>query len=157
MNAIEALALSKVKFDRDTVVAGDHAVDFTVHVKGTVSVSEDYERDATTSVPWLESVALWQETAMAAFDHLIERIDRGEQIGKGDLVAMKATGPIATQVLVDCIRRAMENGDSAVGSVSDRVTEVKNGIEAVKRELVKRLPKQVCKGAAKVSVNIEAV
>jgi len=150
MNDIQMLALSKVKFDRDMIPAGDHAVDFTVRVKGTVKVGDDYERDATTSIPWLESVALWQETASAAFDSLISRMDKGETITKADLVAMRKTGPLATKVLVDCIRTALVAGESAVGSIADRVTEVKQGVENVKRELVKELPKQSCKGATKV-------
>jgi hypothetical protein len=150
MNDIQMLALSKVKFDRDSIPSGDHAVDFTVRCVGTVKVGDDYERDATTSIPWLESVALWQETASAAFDSLIARMDRGETITRADLVAMRSTGPLATGVLVDCIRTALVAGDSAVGSVADRVTEVKEGIENVNRELVKQLPKQSCKGASKV-------
>jgi len=157
MNDIQMLALSKVKFDRDMIPAGEHSVDFTVRVIGTVKVSEDYERDATTSIPWLESVALWQETATAAFDSLISRMDRGETITRKDLVAMRSTGPLATSVLVDCIRTALVAGDSAVGSVTDRVTEVKLGIEGVKRELVKQLPKQQCKGASKVSCEWQIV
>jgi hypothetical protein len=150
MNDIQMLALSKVKFDRDNIPVGDHSVEFTVKVKGTVKVGNDYERDATTSIPWLESVALWQETASAAFDSLISRMDKGETITRADLVAMRKTGPLATGVLVDCIRTALVTGDSAVGSILDRVTEVKEGVEKVKMELVKQLPKQSCKGATKV-------
>ena len=157
MNDIQMLALSKVKFDRDAIPSGDYSVDFTVRVKGTVKVGDDYERDATTSIPWLESVALWQETASAAFDSLIARMDRGETITRKDLVAMRSTGPMATGVLVDCIRTALVAGESAVGSVADRVTEVKQGIDSVKRELVKQLPKQACKGASKVDCEWQIV
>jgi hypothetical protein len=157
MNDIQKIALSKVKFDRDSVPSGEHRVDFTVRVCGLVKVGEDYEKSATTSVPWLESVALWQETLRAAFDSMIEQVDRGEKITREELEAMKSTGPIATGILVDCIRKAMVADESAVGTIADRIKEVKDGIERVKEELVSELPLQAAKGHVKVSVVVEEV
>ncbi|NBT35841.1 MAG: hypothetical protein EBT03_09965 [Betaproteobacteria bacterium] len=155
MNDIQKIALSKVKFDRDAVPSGEHRVDFMVRVSGVVKVGEDYEKSATTSVPWLESVALWQETLRAAFDSMIEQVDRGQPITREELEAMKSTGPIATGILVDCIRQAMVAGESAVGKIEARVEEVKAGIEKVKADLVSELPLQTAKGHVKVSVVLE--
>lgn len=157
MNDIQKIALSKVKFDRDSVPSGEHRVDFTVRVRGTVKVGDDYEKSATTSVPWLESVALWQETLRAAFDSMIAQIDRGEAVTREELEAMKNTGPIATGILVDCIRKAMVSGESAVGTIKDRVEEVKAGIEKVKSDLVSELPLQTAKGHVRVDVSLEDV
>lgn len=156
MNDIQKIALSKVKFDRDNVPSGEHRVDFTVRVRGTVKVGEDYEKSATTSVPWLESVALWQETVRGAFDSLISKMDSGE-LTREELVAMKNSGPVATAVLVDCIRQAMVAGESAVGKIEARVEEVKAGIERVKADLVSELPLQTAKGHVKVNVVLEDV
>lgn len=156
MNDIQKIALSKVKFDRENVPSGEHGVDFTVRVRGTVKVGEDYEKSATTSVPWLESVALWQETLRAAFDSMIAKMDAGE-LTREEIVAMKDSGPVATAVLVDCIRRAMVAGESAVGKIEAQVEEVKAGIERVKADLVGELPLQTAKGHVKVSVVLEEV
>jgi len=156
MNDIQKIALSKVKFDRESVPSGEHCVDFTVRVRGTVKVGEDYEKSATTSVPWLESVALWQETLRAAFDGMIAKMDAGE-LTREEIVAMKNSGPVATAVLVDCIRQAMVAGESAVGKIEARVEEVKAGIERVKADLVSELPPQTAKGHVKVSVVLEDV
>ena len=149
MNDVQKIALSKVKFDRDNVPSGEHCVDFTVRVRGTVKVGEDYEKSATTSVPWLESVALWQETLRGAFDSIISKMDSGE-LTREELVAMKNSGPVATAVLVDCIRQAMIAGTSAVGTISARVEEVK-------ADLVAELPLQTAKGHVKVNVDLEEV
>ena len=149
MNDVQKIALSKVKFDRDNVPSGEHCVDFTVRVRGTVKVGEDYEKSATTSVPWLESVALWQETLRGAFDSIISKMDSGERT-REELVAMKNSGPVATAVLVDCIRQAMIAGTSAVGTISARVEEVK-------ADLVAELPLQTAKGHVKVNVDLEEV
>ena len=156
MNDIQKIALSKVKFDRENVPSGEHCVDFTVRVRGMVKVGEDYEKSATTSVPWLESVALWQETLRAAFDGMIAKMDAGE-LTRDEIVAMKNSGPVATAVLVDCIRQAMVAGESAVGKIEARVEEVKQGIERVKADLVSELPLQTAKGHVKVSVVLEEV
>jgi hypothetical protein len=156
MNDIQKIALSKVKFDRENIPSGEHRVDFTVRVRGAVKVGEDYEKSATTSVPWLESVALWQETVRAAFDSLIAKMDSGE-LTREELVAMKNSGPVATSVLVDCIRQSMVAGESAVGKIEARVEEVKAGIERVKADLVSELPLQTAKGHVKVNVVVEEV
>ena len=156
MNDIQKIALSKVKFDRENVPTGEHSVDFTVRVRGTVKVGEDYEKSATTSVPWLESVALWQETIRAAFDSMIAKMDAGT-LTRDELVAMQHSGPVATAVLVDCIRQAMVAGESAVGKIEARVEEVKAGIDRVKADLVAELPRQHADGPVKVSVVLEDV
>lgn len=153
LNDIQKIALSKIKFDRDNVPSGDHGVDFTVRVRGSVKVGDDYEKRGTTSIPWLESVALWQETIRAAFDGLLAKMDAGE-LTREEIVAMQHSGPVATGVLVDCIRTAMLNGESAVGTIQDRVEEVKMGVDRVQREVVSNLPMQQAKGHVKVSVEV---
>jgi len=157
MNDFEKVVLSKVISDeevrkaRPSVLPGEYPVDFTVRVKGVAKVGEDYDRPATTSVPWLEAAALWQEVGLAAFDDLISRFDRGE-VTRDDLTAMKKTGFLATEVLVDCIRKALLAKSSAVGTVSSRVDEVAEGIERVKAELVAPLPRQHVPGRVKLEV-----
>jgi hypothetical protein len=83
-------------------------------------------------------------------------MDAGE-LTREEIVAMKNSGPVATAVLVDCIRQAMVAGESAVGKIEARVEEVKAGIERVKADLVSELPPQTAKGHVKVSVVLEDV
>jgi hypothetical protein len=162
MNDFEKVVLSKVVSDDDarrarpSVLPGEYSVDFTVRVHGVAKVGEDYDRPATTSVPWLEATALWQEVGLAAFDDLIARFDRGE-VTRDDLTAMKRTGFLATEVLVDCIRKALLAKSSAVGTVSARVEEVAEGIERVKADLVVPLPRQHVPGRVKLDVLVDDV
>ena len=46
MNDIQKIAMSRVKFDRSSVPVGEHSVDFTVRVRGTVKVGADYSKAA---------------------------------------------------------------------------------------------------------------
>jgi hypothetical protein len=160
MNDFDKVVLSKVISDDDarrarpSVLPGEYPVDFTVRVHGVAKVGEDYDRPATTSVPWLEATAMWQEVGLAAFDDLIARFDRGE-VTRDDLTAMKRTGFLATEVLVDCIRKALLAKSSAVGTVSARVEEVSEGIERVKSELVAPLPRQHVPGRVKLDVLVD--
>lgn len=59
LNAVELLALSKMKIDvdRDAVASGHHDVDFSVRVTGTLSVGRDFESVQAAAVPW-ERIAL---------------------------------------------------------------------------------------------------
>ena len=156
MNDIQKIAMSRVKFDRSSVPVGEHSVDFTVRVRGTVKVGADYSKAATTGIPWLESMALWQETIRAAFDSMIEKFDAGE-LTRDEILAMKDAGPIATEVLVDCIRTAMVADESAVGHIKDRVKEVAAGVKKVQDDIVSQLPRQHADGHVKVSVVLEDV
>ena len=156
MNDIQKIAMSRVKFDRSSVPVGEHSVDFTVRVRGTVKVGADYSKAATTGIPWLESMALWQETIRAAFDSMIEKFDAGE-LTRDEILAMKDAGPIATEVLVDCIRTAMVADESAVGHIKDRVKEVAAVVKRVQDDIVSQLPRQHADGHVKVSVVLEDV
>ncbi len=146
------LGETELKKLREDISSGTHHVDFTVRFSGSFSVGEDYSRPATTSIPWLESVALIRETTKCAFESLIEQVDRGQAITKEDLLAMMHSGPVSINVLVDCVKQAILRGESAVGSVSDSVEEVSQGIKEMKKDLVDRLPAQNCKGRVSVDV-----
>jgi len=163
MNSIQTTVVSKVvaekeaKAARAEVLPGQYAVDFTVRFHGTAKVGEDYERPATTSIPWLEVTTLYREVFRQAIDGLVAKIDRGVQVTREDLVSMTTAGVLTTDVLVDCIRSALESGSSAVGSVGDRVREVEAGIDALKKDLVSKTPPQKVPGRVSLSVETELV
>lgn len=160
MNDIQTTVVAKVIGEKDSkaaragVAPGKHPVDFTVRFHGTMNVGDDYERAPTTSIPWLEVTTLYREVFRQAIDDLVAKVDRGESVDRGDLTSMATAGVLTTGVLVDCIRTALQNGASAVGTVQDRVKEVEAGIEALKKDLVSKNPPQKVPG--KVTLNVEA-
>ena len=150
---IQKIALAKTEFDRSTIPSGTHAVDFTVRVRGQVKVGEDYDRPATTSIPWLEATTLYREAFKVTVEELIAKIDRGESVSREDLVAVTEVGPLSSTVLVDCFRKAMTLGESAVSTVKDKV-EIAAAIDQLKQEIVAPLPRQHVPGRVKVEVEI---
>lgn len=163
MNDIQTTVLAKVVGDKEAKVArkgvlpGSHPVDFTVRLHGSMKVGEDYERAATTSIPWLEVTTLYREVFRGAIDELIAKIDSGAGVTRADLTGMASAGVLTTNVLVDCIRKALENGSSAVGTIEDKVKEVEAGVEKLKKELVDKAPKQQVPGKVSLDVEVDLV
>lgn len=163
MNDIQTTVLAKVvgekeaKEARKGVLPGSHPVDFTVRVHGTMKVGEDYERAATTSIPWLEVTTLYREVFRRAIDELVGKIDSGEGVTRADLTSMATAGVLTTGVLVDCIRSALEKGSSAVGTIEDRVKEVEAGVEKLKKDLVAKTPAQKVPGKVSLDVAVDLV
>lgn len=157
LSEIQKLALSKIKVDRDVIRPGTHPVNFTVHINGTVTVGEDYERAATTNIPWLEASALWAEVSREAFNSLIGKVQSGVQVTVSDLEAMRDSRVLATDVLTDCIRKAMLQGESAVGTIASKVQGMNEAVAEIKRQVVLQLPQQEAKGVVKTSVKVEVV
>ena len=163
MNDIQTTVLAKVVGDKEAkaarggVLPGEYPVDFTVRVHGTVKVGEDYERPATTSIPWLEVTTLYREVFRRAIDELVAKIDGGSAVTRGDLTSMATAGVLTTDVLVDCIKTALDSGASAVGTIEDRVKEVEAGVEALKKDLVGRTPPQRVPGRVSLSVATDVV
>lgn len=163
MNDIQTTVLAKVIGDKEAkaaranVAPGTYPVDYTVHFHGTMKVGEDYERSPTTAIPWLEVTTLYREVFRGAIDELIAKIDRGEDVTRGDLTGMATAGVLTTDVLVDCIRTALQNGSSAVGKIEDRVKEVEAGVEALKKDVVSKMPPQKVPGKVSLSVETEVV
>lgn len=156
LTEIQKIALAKTEFDRAEIQTGQHEVDFTVRVKGTVKVGNDYDRPATTSVPWLEATTLYREAFKVTVEELIAKVERGEGVTREDLVAITEVGPLSSTVLVECFRKAMTMGESAVNTVSDKV-EIASAIERLKEEIVAPLPRQKVPGRVKVEVEVTEV
>jgi len=163
MNSIETTVLAKVvgekeaKAARSQVLPGSYPVDFTVRVHGSMKVGEDYDRPATTSIPWLEVTTLYREVFRRAIDELVSKIDEGSSVTREDLTSMATAGVLTTDVLVDCIKTALDNGSSAVGTIEDRVKEVEMGVERLKKDLVAKAPKQNVPGRVSLSVETDLV
>jgi hypothetical protein len=153
LTEIQKIVLAKTEFDRAGVPSGVHDVDFTIRVRGQVKVGEDYDRPATTSIPWLEATTLYREAFRVTVDELIAKLDRGESVSRDDLVAVTEVGPLSSKVLVDCFRKAMTLGESAVSTVKDKV-EIDEAISRLKQEIVAPLPRQNVPGRVKVDVEI---
>lgn len=153
LTEIQKIALAKTEFDRCEIPSGTHEVDFTVRVRGTVRVGNDYDRPATTSVPWLEATTLYREAFRVTVNELVEKVRRGEGVTLEDLTRITEVGPLSSEVLVDCFRKAMLMGDSAVSTVKDKV-EITAAIDRLKEEIVAPLPRQKVPGRVKVDVEV---
>lgn len=163
MDAIQTMVVSKVigekeaKAARASIGPGVYPVDHTIRFHGTAKVAEDYERAPTTGIPWLEVTTLYREVVRGAIDELLAKIDAGGAVTRDDLASMATAGVLTTDVLVGCIRTMLEKGESAVGSVQDRVKEVEAGVEALKKDLVSKMPPQKVPGKVTLNVEVDVV
>lgn len=162
LSDIETVVLGKVVDDktvkaaRKSVQTGDHRVDFTVRVHGAVKVREDYERAATTSVPWKEVTTLLREGFRVTVEKMISKMDRGEAVTRDDLVEIVENGPLALGFAVDCVRECLERGVSGVGSVRGAV-EIEEAVKGLLAETSGRLPPQQIPGAVVLDVSVDEV
>jgi hypothetical protein len=163
MNSIETTVLAKVvkekeaKDARSQVLPGSYPVDFTVRIHGNMKVAEEKQRPATTSVPWLEVTTLYREVFRRAIDDLVAKIDAGSAVTRGDLTSMATAGVLTTDVLVECIKKALENKESAVGTIKDKVEEVDAGVKRLQEDIIAKTPKQRVSGNVSLSVEVETV
>lgn len=89
----------------------------TIHVSGSVVRHADQLVAATTSIPLIPVLALFWEKAGVSRDH-------------------------ALRMLREAITEAMENGKSKDVQIESRIKDVEKAVEAVKTELIAKLPKQ---------------
>jgi hypothetical protein len=165
MTPVELLALAKLLKDaeekkiRAQIPAGDYAVDFSVHVKGTYEVEEDYLKDPTVSVPWTEAYALLRELAIQGVDEMIARVDRGETITKADLEVIKTAGFLSENLIVDCIQQAFaaKNAPKGERAIIARVPEVEAAQERAKEAISKRIGKTPSKGRVLTDLSVEEI
>jgi len=146
----------EVRTARKGVSAGQYDVDFTVRVNGSVKVREDYERAATTSVPWTEVTAMMREGFRVTVEGMIAKMDRGEAVTRGDLVEIMENGPVALGFAVECVRKSLVKGESAVGKVRE-VVELEDAVKGLLSDISGNLPSQTVPGAVVLDVSVEPV
>jgi hypothetical protein len=131
-------------------------VDFTVRVQGSVRVGEDYSRDATTSIPWIEVTTMLREGFSVTDQQMIAKMDRGEAVTRQDLVEVMENGPLALEYAINLVRKALERDESGVGKVREKV-ELEEAAKRLLSETCKRLPPQECQGKVTMEVNVSPV
>lgn len=89
----------------------------TIHVSGSVVKHVDQMVAPTTSIPMIPVLALFWEKAGVSRDH-------------------------ALRMLREAITEAMQNGKSKDEQIESRIKDVEKAVEAVKTELIAKLPKQ---------------
>lgn len=146
----------EVRAARKGVSAGQYDVDFTVRVNGSVKVREDYERAATTSVPWMEVTAMMREGFRVTVEGMIAKMDRGEAVTRDDLVEIMENGPVALGFAVECVRKSLVKGESAVGKVRE-VVELEDAVKSLLSDVSGNLPSQPVPGAVVLDVVVGPV
>lgn len=162
---VELLALSNAiendesKQIRSCVAPGSYSVDFCVRISGTMKVFEDYVKRATISVPWTEAYALLREVAIQAVDEMIARVDRGEVINRQDLEAIKTAGFLSEQIMVETMKQAIDlkKAPKGEGSIMERIPEVKDAAERVKKLIPGSLDPTPSKGKVVVDLTCEEI
>lgn len=138
MDPVLIAALSKSLADaskqtRDTVPVGEHNLDevVTLHVTGAVSVSADTEKAPTSSIPMLPTLAL-----------LLKRM--GVQREK------------AMTMIFEVMKEALELGKDATAELLAE-TGVAEAEEALKEQVIARLPKTPVKGQVRVKTEVQVI
>lgn len=123
-------ALAKTAFERNELEAGTYDVDTTIHVKGTLTVGEDYEKLATVSIPIIPTLA-----AVAAL--------------------CGVTGPNAVNIITKAVGEAIRNGESGEDGIFAHKDEIADAVEKVKVSLARNLPKTTSKGQVRFKGTVE--
>lgn len=117
-NTIKSLIARTWKDEALELDAGDHYFDevLTIHVSGTVTKHADQMTAPTTSLPLIPILAFFWQKCGVSRDH-------------------------ALRMLREAILEAMENGKSKDERIEARIKDVEKAVEAVKEDLIAKLPK----------------
>lgn len=137
LNNIEVTALNNLvaakvaKTARDEVNPGEHTVDFTVRVTGTVKVLADTEKTSTVSIPVKEVLALF-------------------------VARSGCTREASLKLLRECLTDALSASTEGKGAI-DGAIDLDAEFKAAVSDLTASLPKTPVKGAVKTALNVEVL
>ena len=132
VTALNNLVAAKVaKTARDEVNPGEHTVDFTVRVTGTVKVLADTEKTSTVSIPVKEVLALFVQRS-------------------------GCTREASLALLRECLTDALNNSTKGEGAIEGGV-DLDAEFKAAVADLTASLPKTPVKGAVKTALNVEVL
>lgn len=131
--AIAKNSSDAAKDGRGNLEVGSHVVDTTItlHVKGTVNVSEDTEKVPTCSIPVKEVLALFIARAGFTREHSVA-------------------------LLKECLTAALNKGVEGQGAI-EAAADIDSEFKATVAELTKSLPKTPVKGTVKVKCSVVEV
>jgi len=140
MSNVEQLFLSKVlsKLVKDVhPTVGQHMIDKTLTVKlnGVLTKGEDYERDATVSIPF--------KVAMQLF---VDRVRGIVQINQIDKVF---------EILVESLVDSMDDPKEKVQNIEGLTNDLEKAESIVKERLIGKIPKQQVSGSTTIKGTIE--
>jgi hypothetical protein len=120
---------------RDTISVGKHEVDFTVRVKGTVSVFEDTEKTPTVSIPMKETLALFIRYSGITGPHAVALLQRAMT----DALAANENG---------------EQNPQGTGAIADALPIIEETMKTVVEPMLATLPKTPVKGMVKTNLEV---
>ena len=133
MNNIKGLLAKCWKDETLELEPGHHEFDeaITIRVSGSVQKMDDQYVAPTTSLPTILTLALFWQKCGVTRDH-------------------------ALNILKEAITEAMTNGTNKDTEIAARVKDVEKAVEAIKRDLIAKLPKQKRSGRVVIkNLNIE--
>ncbi len=121
---VKALIAKSWKNESVDLEPGTHYVDevITIHVQGTVTKQSDKMVAPTCSIPLIPTLALFFAKSGIAGDHAI-------------------------RTLREALTEALSNGKNMDQEIEARMKDVESAIQAVKDDLIAKLPKQPRKGS----------
>lgn len=162
MDSIQTTVVSKIVSDKEAKAArseitpGIYPVDFTIRYHGGMKVGQDYDRPATTSIPWLEVTSLIREAYRVVLEALLAKLDGGGTVSRGDIVDIMESGPLASDFAVKVIRQALEDKVKATGKLKD-VVELEAAVDALLADFSAQLPRQKVPGRVSLDVKADVV
>mgnify|MGYP003543480970 FL=1 len=140
MNPTQKIALSKalnkaaIDAARDQLGVGVHNVDFTVNVKGTLKVGDDFDVAPTVSIPLKQALA-------AIIVH-----------------AGLHTSEIALASIADALYDQLENtGGKSGDAIKEAIPMVDAALALVEQRLIAKLPRQFRRGVVTPRLQITEV
>lgn len=138
-DAANSVALTKIAAEvgaRDLLAPGVYPIDTMVHVKGEISVGEDYDVAPTVSIPLKETLALFiaysgvtRDAAIAALRRAMQQSIAVDGKGKG---ALESTMPIVAQTMATVQQEIIDQlpRQDRKGPVKARLTVVNERVTA---------------------------
>lgn len=131
LTPVEALALSKIKADREAVAAGDYDLDFVVRVVGSMRVGEDTDKIPTVSIPVKEVLALFIARSGCTREHSLA-------------------------LLRDCMRDALSHGTRGQGAI-DAAADIDTAFKEAVDDLTGSLPRTPVKGQVRCKISLTPI
>lgn len=124
-----ALTQFEAKDARKTLKPGTYHLDEVVRVKGEFTISEDYLKTPTASIPLLETLALALKFA-------------------------GITGPAAENAIINAVTEAIENKEKVGEVLKENHPEIAKRVETLKKTLAAKLPKVKASGPINSEVTV---
>jgi hypothetical protein len=134
----KAVSDRQAKAARPSLTVGTHEVDFTVRVRGSLTVSEDTDKTPTVSIPMKETLALFIAYSGITGQHAKNLLTRAMT----DALAIQADG---------------EQNHNGVGAIRDALPKIAEIERDVVAPMLASLPRTKVNGMVRANLDVTEV